>query len=52
LLWERFLGFDDSYFITPQDLGLDDESQAAPVIAVDEEEDRSYEDDMGGVDRY
>lgn len=52
LLWQRFLGFDDQFFITPQDLGLDAESLSAPIISTEVDDARSYEDDMGGVDRY
>jgi DNA polymerase-3 subunit alpha len=51
LLWERFLGFDDKFFISEQDFGLgDDEANLEQVVST--EEDREVEDDMGGVDRY
>lgn len=51
LLWERFLGFDDKYFVTEQDFDFgDDDIDLQTLVASDEA--RDTEDDMGGVDRY
>lgn len=49
LLWERFLAFDDKFFMTKYDFGLGTD-EAAVVTASSES--REVEDDMGGVDRY
>tara|TARA_B100000614_G_scaffold262895_1_gene299705 strand:+ start:55768 stop:57162 length:1395 start_codon:yes stop_codon:yes gene_type:complete len=51
LLWERFLGFDDKYFVTERDFGIEEEDKVVEV-EVDEEVAREVEDDLGGVDRY
>tara|TARA_B100001778_G_scaffold334967_1_gene349827 strand:+ start:30509 stop:31906 length:1398 start_codon:yes stop_codon:yes gene_type:complete len=51
LLWERFLGFDDKYFVTEQDFNFgDDDIDLQTLVASDDA--RDTEDDMGGVDRY
>lgn len=55
LLWERFLGFDDKYFISDADWGFDGEGQEEEIEVeeLDElEEERPVEEDQGGVDRY
>ncbi len=61
LLWERFLGFDDKYFIQESDFGLDEvqtiEEKIAIVADSENEEDdlfveRDVSNDLGGVDRY
>ena len=53
LIWERFLGFDDRYFIESRDFGLDKDSldEHKPILHA-EENDRDVVDDPGGVDRY
>ena len=60
LLWERFLGFDDKYFVQESDFGID--AQALYDLRTEDEDDidmedlfgenRDVEDDLGGVDRY
>jgi len=59
LLWERFLGFDDKFFINEVDFGLDQEGQVvradkAEILMDDDDDDdsREVENDLGGVDRY
>lgn len=57
LIWERFLGFDDKYYLNDRDWGFDEAvtEEEIPVIAGGEEdimEERDLEDDLGGVDRY
>mgnify|MGYP001409246899 CR=1 FL=1 len=55
LLWERFLGFDDKFFVQESDFGLDEAKTAVDIVAdaadVDDEA-REVDDDLGGVDRY
>jgi len=54
LIWERFLGFDDKYFVQEQDFF----GEAAKIIVEEKSsheelfEDRDVTDDAGGVDRY
>jgi len=54
LLWERFLGFDDKFFVKESDFGFEEEK----IIDVnslnddDLEEDREVEEDLGEIDRY
>lgn len=54
LLWERFLGFDDKYFIKESDFGFnEDKKEVNNSIEYNElDEDRDVEEDLGGVDRY
>lgn len=57
LLWERFLGFDEKFFISTRDFGIEDDADTVKNAALeakndDLNEDRNVEDDMGGVDRY
>jgi len=49
LLWERFLGFQDSRFIKPEDFGFEEDVVAS---VIEKEVGRELEDDLGGVDRY
>ena len=49
LLWERFLGFDDKMFIKENDFGFELDAVQAAVAADDN---RDFEEDQGGVDRY
>lgn len=59
LIWERFLGFDDKYFLLDSDWGFD-ESEVEDTVDVDTlievndfiETERAVEEDTGGVDRY
>ena len=55
LLWERFLGFDDKYFLLDSDWGFGNviaapEVDDLPTPSVEDE--RAVEDDQGGTDRY
>ncbi len=60
LLWERFLGFDDRYFVDAADFGIDEQSLYDLTTDTDDAfdvedmmgEERDVEDDLGGVDRY
>lgn len=56
LLWERFLGFDDKYFVLDSDWGFDEQDDAelveVGVMDDDLDDERLVEDDTGGVDRY
>ena len=61
LIWERFLGFDSKRFMRADDLGFEEEFDISKLIDEQEDEeeeeedlleDRSVEDDPGGVDRY
>jgi DNA polymerase-3 subunit alpha len=53
LIWERFLGFDEKFFLLDTDWGLGSEEGMPQVLATDElDEERAVEDDQGGVDRY
>jgi DNA polymerase-3 subunit alpha len=54
LLWERFLGFDDRYYLIDSDWGFGNVDVEALVLdsAEDIDEERVVEDDQGGVDRY
>lgn len=57
LLWERFLGFDDRYFVDAADFGLDESKSVFDLVSETDSEDelddeRDVEDDLGGVDRY
>jgi DNA polymerase-3 subunit alpha len=61
LLWERFLGFDDRRFYNARDFGVETAVDLASIMDQAEEnaeefedieEDREYDDDPGGVDRY
>jgi DNA polymerase-3 subunit alpha len=57
LIWERFLGFDDKYFLLDSDWGFDEEETTTEDVVVVEADDdldeaREVEDDMGGTDRY
>lgn len=61
LIWERFLGFDDRYFLNDHDWGFGEaateELEPALVAGADEDEEdlfaeRAVEDDQGGQDRY
>ena len=53
LLWERFLGFDNVYYISERDFGFEAKKEI-PVVATADiiDEARDVEDDLGGVDRY
>lgn len=51
LLWERFLGFDSKRFVIESDFGFDID-MASVAIESSLDENRDYEDDQGGVDRY
>jgi intein/homing endonuclease len=56
LLWERFLGFDEIFYISDDDWGFD-ATESGIVLDEDTPEDdldeaRATEDDLGGVDRY
>jgi DNA polymerase-3 subunit alpha len=57
LLWERFLGFDDKFYLTDSDWGFGNIEVTHDVDALagagdDVMEERVVEDDQGGVDRY
>lgn len=58
LLWERFLGFDDRYFVDASDFGLETGKSIVDLVSESEsdaddlDEEREVEDDLGGVDRY
>lgn len=56
LIWERFLAFDDLYFVSDSDWGFDEVEDVvvdiADVATDDLDEEREVEDDEGGVDRY
>jgi len=62
LLWERFLGFDDKFFMNERDFGLDAEVGLnevghvihvdTPDVLVEDADARDVENDLGGVDRY
>jgi len=51
LIWERFLGFEKKRFIAAKDFGFDsiDKQKDLPLKAIEE---RSRNEDPGGVDRY
>ena len=51
LSWERFLSFDNQFFITDQDWGIGEVSEPV-TITEDIDDEREVEDDLGGVDRY
>jgi hypothetical protein len=53
LIWERFLGFDDKYFVQDQDF-FGEVVTKVEEKPVSEElfEDRDVTEDAGGVDRY
>lgn len=58
LIWERFLGFSDSYFLNDHDWGFDEADETAVTAEITDTseddllEEREVEDDLGGVDRY
>jgi len=54
LIWERFLGFDDKYFVQEQDFFGEEVAVPAIEEVVNTElfEDRDVTEDAGGVDRY
>ena len=52
LLWERFLGFDNKRFLNESDFGFDVDLIQKVLDKDDLDDDREYEFDMGGVDRY
>ena len=49
MLFERFLGFDNSRFIKESDFGFD---QGLKLLITNKETNRELEVDLGGVDRY
>ena len=53
LFWERFLAFDDLYFINDSlDLGIKTKEEQEIIDSADIDEERVVEEDQGGVDRY
>jgi DNA polymerase III subunit alpha len=55
LIWERFLGFDDKKFVKETDFGFKEDRVKNILekdVLEDLDEDREYEQDRGGVDRY
>jgi DNA polymerase-3 subunit alpha len=52
LIWERFLGFDDKFFVQEQDFFGEIETKKADEVVAELFEDRDVTEDPGGVDRY
>jgi DNA polymerase-3 subunit alpha len=57
LMWERFLAFDNNYFLLDSDWGFPEEGVKLDIDEIAENTDdfegeRATEDDLGGVDRY
>lgn len=52
LIWERFLGFDDKYFLQESDFFGEAVAEKVADSNDDLFEDRDVSDDLGGVDRY
>jgi DNA polymerase III alpha subunit len=57
LIWERFLGFDEKFYLNDHDWGFGEAEETTEIETDDEETEdlyaeRAVEDDQGGQDRY